>query len=102
MNNVCILGEITWVDDLRQTIKFVPVVNLTVKTIRPRADSEPEFAYHSVKLWAGLAEKLYASLEVGKYLSLNGRIKYQKYEKPGFGTISMTSIYADDAQVLNL
>jgi len=85
MNLFCVVGQVSEIPTLKETVSGIKVANVLLKVQRPFANSEGvyEFDLIRVELWRGIAETLCNVASEGTWISAKGRISTRPYEKDG-------------------
>jgi single-strand DNA-binding protein len=83
MNNICLVGKIVVLPEVKETINGSKVATLEVEVERnfPNSDGEYESDIFVVTLWKGLAENASALCEVDSIVGIKGRLLSKQSDK---------------------
>jgi single-strand DNA-binding protein len=98
MNKVILIGNLGANPELRTTPGGKSVTTFTMATKAMVNDAEPD--WHRVEAWEKTAELVAKYMKKGSKIGLEGRIKYETYEKDGETKYS-TKIVADRVEFLD-
>ena len=82
MNNVCLVGKVVSLPELRETVNGTKVASIVVEVERnfPNCDGIYESDTFLVTLWKGLAESCTDLCEVGTVVGIKGRLSARNFD----------------------
>jgi single-strand DNA-binding protein len=82
MNNICIVGKVITLPELRETVNGSKVASLEVEVERnfPNSEGLYESDVFLVTLWKGLAESCTSLCEVNSVVGIKGRLAAKNFD----------------------
>ena len=82
MNNICLVGKVVALPEIKETVNGSKVASLEVEVERnfPNSDGEYESDIFQVTLWKGLAESCSSLCEADSIVGVKGRLIAKQFD----------------------
>ena len=97
MNNICLVGKVVALPELRETVNGCKVASLEVEVERnfPNSEGQYEADVFLVTLWKGLAESVTSMCEIDSVVGIKGRLMAKQFDTKEGGRFHYCEIIAE-------